>query len=147
MNVTGNITTSKTLDVTGSVSAANLTNEGSVSVGGPLTVSGDVSNTNSITVVGKVIAEDVTNSGILTFRNGADINDFINNGSAYITGSTSANNITNNEEKIFNITGDVIAQNITNKGDMDITGNAAAEVLISNSAAGTSYVGLFGVDI
>ena len=135
LNVTGNITTSKTLDVTGSVSAANLTNEGSVSVGGTLTVSGDVSNTNTITVVGKVIAEDVTNSGNLTFRNGAEINDFINNGSAYITGSTSANNITNNEEKIFNITGDVIAQNITNKGDMDITGNAAAEVLISNSAA------------
>ena len=60
---------------------------------------------------------------------------FVNNGSAYITGSTIANNITNNEEKIFNITGDVIAQNINNKGDMDITGNAAAEVLILNSAA------------
>ena len=135
LNVAGNITTSKTLDVTGSVSAANLTNEGSVSVGGTLTASGDVSNTNTITVVGKVIVEDVTNSGILTFGNGAEINDFVNNGSAYITGSTIANNITNNEEKIFNITGDVIAQNINNKGDMDITGNAAAEVLILNSAA------------
>lgn len=99
MNVAGNITTSKTLDVTGSVSAANLTNEGSVSVGGTLTASGDVSNTNTITVVGKVIVEDVTNSGILTFGNGAEINDFVNNGSAYITGSTIANNITNNEEK------------------------------------------------
>lgn len=110
MNVAGNITTDKTLDVTGSVSAADLTNKGSVNIGGTLTASGDVSNTDTITVAGKVIAEDVANSGNLTFSNGAEINDFINNGSAYITGSTSANNITNNEEKIFNVTGDVIAK-------------------------------------
>lgn len=100
-----------------------------------LAAANNITNTNELTVNGKLSAKDVTNSGTLTLKNGAELEDIVNSGNAYITGKTSAENITNNEGNIFNAEGDVNAQNITNKGDMDIYGNTETELLITNSGS------------
>ena len=114
-----NVTTGN-LQIDNNAALNNLVNDGKTNIGGTLAAINNITNTNELTVNGKVSAKDVTNSGTLTLKNGAELEDIVNSGNAYITGKTSAENITNNEGNIFNAEGDVNAQNITNKGDMDI---------------------------
>ena len=113
-----------------------LTNSGNISVGETLTTADNISNSGTLTVSGKTKTQDIENSGIVTLKNGVEAKNIINNGKSYITGLTNVeNNITNNEDDIFNTNGNVQAKNITNNGDMDILGNMKTEILTSNTSA------------
>ena len=109
-------------------------NNGISEIKGTLTNTGDISNLNSLTVNGKVTAGNVinANNSTLTFKGGADVNDFTNDGDVYITGNLTANDILNNENTVFNVTGNVNAANITNLGDMDILGNVVVSNIVRN---------------
>jgi len=133
VTVTKNVSNSSTLDVTGSMSAVDITNTGVANIGKDLTSTGVLNNTNELTVDGHASLNDVTNSGTITIKDGADARDITNDGNVYITGDLNARDIVNNEEKIFDVDGNVNASNVTNHGDMDINGNLAVENLLKNT--------------
>ena len=132
--MSGNVLSTGILNVTGNLSGVDITNEGTATVSGNVTAAGIFENTNSMTVYGQLTSQDFTNSGVINIHNGAETENFTNDGEAYITGDLNAADIINNEDKILDVSGNVTANNMTNYGDVDITGNVTLSGILNNYA-------------
>ncbi|MBD5403188.1 hypothetical protein HDR58_10410, partial [bacterium] len=122
----GDVINNGTLEVTGSVSAVNITTK-NATVHGDLTASSNVTTTKSLTVDGHVTANNFTNDtdGVVTLKQGAEVNDFTNKGTATVTGNLAANEVDN--KKSLEVSGSLTAKS-------DITNDTDATLIIKNGA-------------
>ena len=121
----GEISNTKTMQVTGSTTANNLTNEGTFSSGGNLKTSSTLTNKDQMTVSGTLTAAEATNTGSLTVQSGAIFGNFTNETLAQLYGGVNADSITNSGS--LNIQGGSSnIQNIQNSSVINITDAAFA---------------------